>query len=99
MLYLKEIAQVYGLHSLNGTPHSRLITAIMNEYQLLQNKIYPEIYWSSNLYRVWPQEQYAPAMKWFIDIVKKTNATQYTFSDGKTYNFMMQECELQEISQ
>lgn len=98
MLYLKEIAIRYGLYSSKGTPHSRLITAIMNEYQLIQKTTYPEIYWSGNLYRVWPHEQYDPAMKWFVDIVKRTNVTQYTFSDGKTYNFIREECELREIS-
>lgn len=98
MLYLKEIAQLYGFYSLTGTHHSRLVTAIMTEYQSIQKTKYPEIYWGRNLYRVWPQEQYDPAMKWFIDTVKRSNVTQYTFSDGKTYNFIREERELQEIS-
>lgn len=96
MLYLKEIANRYGFYSMTGSPHSRLVNEIMNEYWTIQKRTFPEIYWG-NFYRVWPYEQYDPAMKWFIDIVRRVNTTQYTFSNGKTYNFILREA-LQEIS-
>lgn len=90
MLYLKEIAKLYGIYTLNDVPNSKIVTAILQEYASIQKKIYPEIYWESRaLMRVYPYEQYHPAMTWFLDLVSKTNITSYRFSNNKNYNFVI----------
>jgi hypothetical protein len=94
MLFLKEIAQLYRLYSnVSNTPHSKLVKAIMEEYLIIQKKPKPpNIFWGYPLKQVWPASHYHPAMKWFLKKVRG-KVSSYTFSNGKTYNFSIRECQ------
>lgn len=94
MLFISEIAQLYGILTKKGEKNSRVVNLVLEEYRRLQNnKEYPVIYFEGRLdrIRVYPFSVYDPALRWFLGRVKLTHATQYTFYDGKTYNFMLGE--------
>lgn len=87
MLYAKEIAEIYGLYSLNGNPHSTLMKIIILDY-LKENQIdYIPIFYNSRngLKEVFPAKYYAPAFKIFLSKINYNNT--YISLNGKKYNF------------
>lgn len=93
MLYAKEIAEAYGLYSLNGNPHYTLMKIIILDY-LKENDIeyMPLFYDSRNgLKEVFPAKYYMPAFKLFFSKAKYNNT--YISLNGKKYKYFLNEKE------
>lgn len=86
MLYKKEITKLYGLESKTA---AIVIAQIFEEYSAANEVAIPEIYYFSNYTnRVFPEEFYDPAIKWFVSNYQiKRGQEAIIMSNGKKYRF------------
>jgi len=77
MLYLKEIAKIFGIYTIKGDPHSRLISAAFKDYEKEINETLPLYYYAGrSLLRVYPKNQYMPVITKLL-----ANLNDYEYKD------------------
>jgi hypothetical protein len=93
MLYPKEIAEAFGLYSMNGKPHSTLTKVIILDY-LESNQIeYMPIFYNSKngLREVFAAKHYIPALK--LHLSKTSHNNMYVSLNGKKYKYFLKQKE------
>nr|DAV25184.1 MAG TPA: hypothetical protein [Caudoviricetes sp.] len=93
MLYPKEIAEAFGLYSMNGKPHSILIKAIILDYLESKQIEYTPIFYNSRngLKEVFSAKYYMPALQ--LHLSKANHNNVYISQNGKKYKYFFKQKE------
>lgn len=97
MLYSSELGRIYKIYTtkkITGplyakSPHSRLITEMINDYAQ-DNNIPNEVLFAhtlKGLARVYPKALYEKAMEWFFVNIKDTTDVSYMYTTNKGIKF------------
>lgn len=77
-----EIASLYGLYSVSGKPHNRVISALFNMYLIDQQFYYLTA--MGNMMEVFPKSYYEPIMTQFLQKLNfNNNLAEIIINDKK----------------